>query len=396
MKKKITVGTTVVLILLSALLAFQLTYHFVGLQYQAKVDTLTKTQSDFSLLAEADSIIRENFWGEIDDEKVENGLLQGYIASLNDPHCAYLTAEEYSRYQKEREISGSAIGVRLTYDAEKNRVVVYSVFTDSPAQKEGILPGDVLISLDGKKTEDLGFYEVLEALAGEKGTKVELTVRREIAMQVMDMNFTLTRESVKPNSLAFSVLDGNVGYVQIFAFDETTLDELENAINSLVSAEVCGIVWDVRNTSGGDPLVAINALDRLLPKGILVRTVDYKGAKKEITSNETCLNLPMAVLINSATSFGGEIFASVMKDFGTATLVGETTNGKSLYQEVMELDNGSALLLSVMAYHPPLSPSFESVGIEPDVPVKLAGSNFYLLDFENDTQLVKACRLLSK
>ena len=85
MKKKITVGTTVVLILLAALLSFQLTYHFVGLQYQAKVETLTKTQSDFSLLAEADPIIRENFFGELDDEKVESGLIQGYIASLGDP-----------------------------------------------------------------------------------------------------------------------------------------------------------------------------------------------------------------------------------------------------------------------------------------------------------------------
>ncbi len=395
MKKKITVGTTVVLILLAALLSFQLTYHFVGLQYQAKVDTLTKTQSDFSLLAEADPVIRDNYFGEIDDEKVESGLLQGYIASLGDAYSAYLTQEEYTRYKKEREVLGSAIGVRLTYDAEKNRVIVYSVFNGSPAQNEGIQPGDVLVNIDGKKVEDLGFYEVLEALSGEKGTKVALSVRREIAMQVLDMNFTLTRENIKSNSVTYSVLDGNVGYVQIFAFDASAREEIENAVNALTSAQVRGIVWDVRNTTGGEPETIISILDRLLPKGVLLRTVDHKGEKKEINSDETCLSLPMTVLTNSATSFGGEIFAAVMKDYGAATLVGETTYGKSLEQKILELDNGSAILLSVMAYHPPLSPSFESVGVEPDVAVKLDGTNLYLLDHANDTQLVRACGILA-
>ncbi len=394
MKKKITVGTTVVLILLASVLVFQLTYHFVGLQYQAKVDTLTKTQSDFSLLAEADPVIRENFFGELDDEKVENGLIQGYVASLSDPYSAFLSAEEYTRYKKEREVFGSAVGVRLTYDAKKDRVVIYSVFSGSPAQTEGILPGDVITSVDGKKTEDIGFYAVLEALSGEKGTKVELTVRREIAMQVLDMNFTLTRENIKSNSVTYSVLEGNVGYVQIFAFDESVREELNNTVNALVSAQVRGIVWDVRNTSGGDPLVACSVLDRLLPEGVIAKTVNHKGEKKELVSDDTFLDLPMAVLINASTSFSGEIFAAGMKDFGKATLIGETTNGKSLDQKVFELDGGSALLLSVMAYQPPISPSFESVGVQPDISVKLDGENLYLLEHDDDTQLAEARRIL--
>lgn len=396
MKKKITVGTTVVLILLASLLVFQLTYHFVGLQYQAKVDTLTKTQSDFSLLAEADPLIRENFFGEVDDEKAANGLIQGYVASLSDPYSAFLTEEEYTRYKKEREVTGSAVGVRLTYDAKEDQVVVYSVFSGSPAQNEGVLPGDVITSVDGKKTEDIGFYAVLEALSGEKGTKVELTVRREIAMQVLDMNFSLTRENIKSNSVTYSVLEGNVGYVQIFAFDESVTEELENTVNALVSAQVCGIVWDVRNTSGGDPAVVCTVLDRLLPQGVMVKTVDHKGEEKELMSDETCLDLPMTVLINSSTSFCGEIFAAVLKDFGKATLIGEKTYGKSLEQQIFELDNGTALLLSVTAYHPPVSPSFESVGVEPDISVELGSENLYLLEHDDDAQLAQARRVLTE
>lgn len=394
MKKKITVGTTVILVLLAALLTFQLTYHFVGLQYQEKVDTLTKTQSDFSLLAEADLVIRENYFGDFDDEKTEAGMLQGYISSLGDPYSAYLTAEEYDRYQKEREASGSAIGVRLTYDAEKKQTIVYSVFNGSPAQNAGILPGDVLTAVDGEKAEDLSFYEIVGLLSGNAGTKVEVSVRREIAMQVLDMHFTLTRENAKSNAVAFSVLDGGIGYLQIFAFDAGTYEEFEVAVNSLVSAQVSGIVVDVRNTAAGDPLVAVKMLDRLLPEGVLVRTVDHRGKEKTIKSDETHLDLPMALLTNSSTSFAAEIFAATMKDFGAAVLVGETTNGKSLDQKVLELDNGSALLLSAMAYLPPISPSFESVGIEPDVAVKLEGVNFYLMTPNEDTQLARACGVL--
>ncbi|MBE6712582.1 MAG: PDZ domain-containing protein [Ruminococcaceae bacterium] len=394
MKKKITVGTTVVLILLAALLTFQVTYHFVGLQYQAKVETLTKTQSDFSLLAEADPVIRENFLGEVDDEKAEIGLIQGYVSSLGDPYSAYLTAEEYTRYKKEKETTGSAIGVRLTFDSAQNRIVVYSVLQGSPAQKEGMLPGDVLTSVAGKKVEDLGFFEVMQLLHGEPGTKVDISVRREIAMQVLDMNFTVTRDKVKANAVAYSVLEGNVGYMQIFSFEEGAVSEFHTAVNALVSAQVRGIVFDVRNTSGGDATASIKMLDRLLPEGIMVRTVNHKGEKKELKSDATCLQLPMAVLMNSETSFSAEIFAATLKDFGAATLVGEKTYGKSMEQKALELDNGSALLLSVLAYQPPVSPSFESAGIEPDVAVALEGENIYLLDQKSDNQLQRACALI--
>lgn len=394
MKKKITVGTAVVLILLVGLLTFQLTYHFVGLQYQAKVDTLTKTQADFSLLAEADPKIRENYFGDVDDEKAEIGLIQGYVSSLGDPYSAYLTTEEYARYKKEQAETGSAIGVRLTYDAAQNRIIVYSVFTGSPAQKEGILPGDIITSVNGKSVSDLGFYDVLGLLHGDAGSKVDLTVRREIAMQVLDMNFSLVREKAKANAVSFSVLEGNVGYVQIFSFGEGTYAEFETAINSLVSAQVAGIVFDLRNTSGGDPTVAVKMLDRLLPEGVLACTVDNRGTRKDLKSDATCLQLPMSILINSETSFSAEIFAASMKDFGAAILVGEKTNGKSLAQKPVELDDGSALLLSVLAYNPPVSPSFESVGVEPDVAVELVGENFYLLDQKADTQLVRATQLI--
>ncbi len=394
MNKKITVGTALIAALLAALLTFQLTYSFVGKEYQAKVDTLTKTQSDFSLLAEADLLIRENYLGGMDDQLVEDGLIKGYVSALGDKYSAYLSAEEYSRYQKESAPSGNGIGVRLTYDAKNKNIVVYNVFQSSPAEEAGVSNGDILIKVNDTPVEELGFYDTLAALSAEEGKRISLTVKRTLAAQSLEMSFDLTTGKVTPNSLSYELLEGDIGYVQIFSFDEGFKEEFEVAISSLSSVGVVGIIFDVRNTAGGNADAALFALDRLLPKGNLVHTVDHKGKKETVKSDENCIDLPFAVLINGNTSFSAEIFASVLKDYGNTTLVGEKTYGKSIDQKVIPLSGGSALLLSHKSYTPPKSPSFESVGVEPDVVCKLGTENLYLVDHDADAQFREAYHLI--
>ncbi len=390
MKKKITVGTSLIVMLLAVLLTFQLTYSFVGMEYQAKVDTLTKTQADFSLLAEADGLIRENFLGKIDDEKIEDGMIKGYISELADDYSVYLTKEEYDRYQKENAPSGNGIGVRLTFDSGKNQVVVYNVFESSPAAEKGILKGDILTKVNDEEVSEIGFYGTLAALSAEEGTKLHLSVKREIAAQVLEMDFDLTVGKVTPNSLDYKML-GEIGYIQIFSFDEGFKKQFDSAVTALTKASVQGIIFDVRNTTGGDASEALRALDKLLPEGDLVHTTDQSGKKKTVKSDESFLDLPFAVLINENTAFSAEIFAATMKDYGV-DLVGTTTYGKSLEQKVLPLTNGSALLLSDKAYTPPVSPSFEDVGVEPDIVCELGAPNFYLLEQEADVQLQEAYR----
>ncbi len=390
MKKKITVGTSLIVMLLAVLLTFQLTYSFVGMEYQAKVDTLTKTQADFSLLAEADVLIRDNFLGKIDDEKIEDGMIRGYISELEDDYSVYLTAEEYTRYQKENASSGNGIGVRLTYDTQKNQVVVYNVFESSPAREKGILKGDILTKVNDQEVSEIGFYDTLAALSAEEGTKITLSVKREIATQVLEMTFDLTVGKVTPNSLDYEIV-GDMGYMQIFSFDEGFEKQFDSATTALMKASVQGIIFDVRNTAGGDASAAIYALDKLLPKGNLAHSLDQKGEKKTLKSDENAIDLPFAVLVNKNTAFSAEIFAACMKDYGV-TLVGETTYGKSLEQKAIPLTGGSALLLSGKAYTPPTSPSFENVGIEPDIICELGAPNLYLLEHEADAQLQEAYR----
>lgn len=390
MKKKITVSTAIVLVLFAVLLTFEITYHFVGKEYQKKVDTLTKTQSDFSLLAEADLLIRENFNGDMDDRKVENGLISGYVSALEDPYSVYLPKEEYARYKKEQAPEGSGIGVRVTFDSKKEEMVVYHVSEDSPAQKEGLLAGDVILEIDGAKVSEIGFYDALSALSGQAGESLELKIRREIAAQTLEMSFSLTREEVAPNSISYRMLDGSVGYLQIFSFDKNAEKEFETAVNAMASGGAVGIVFDVRGVAGGSAESAIQMLDLLLPKGVMLYSERVGGKKTEIKSKDGAVDLPMAVITNSSTSYASELFAITLRDFDAATLVGEKTYGKSRGQTVVELEGGSALILSNVNYTPARSPGFEGIGIEPDIECQLKADNLYLIDPDLDNQLQEA------
>ncbi len=394
MKKKIPVSTACILVLLAVLLTFQITYSFVGFEYQAKVDTLTKTQSDFSLLAQADGLIRENFYTSFDDESVEKGLISGYISALSDPYSKYLSVEEYSRYQKEKAVSGNGIGVRLTWDGQEKKIYVCDTLLDSPAREAGLVPGDEIIRVNGKSAQDLGFYGVLTALSAEEGSEVSLDIKRTIATQVLDMTFTCQIGKISASNLTWEWIDNGVAYVRIYNFAPGTEKEFDTALNSILGGNAKGLVIDVRNTSDGDANTSIKMLDRLLGEGILIRCVNEKGETKEIKSDKNSFDIKTTLLINENTSFAAEIFAAVLKDFDAAVLVGETSFGKSIGQKVLELDDGSALILSNITYTPPISPSFEKVGVEPDIKCKLSVENFYFIEKEQDSQLMAAYQAL--
>ncbi len=390
MKKKITIGAALAGVLLAVLLTFQITYSFVGKVYQAKVDTLTKTPAEFTLLTEADRFIRENYQGAFDDNKIENGLIKGYVSALDDPYAAYLTAEEYAKYQREQSNVGNGIGVRLTYNAKTDEVIVYSVFSDSPAQRAGLQKGDVLNTIGNEKVSVLGFYGTLKALSAEEGSELSLTAKRSIAEQVLDMSFQLKIEQVTANCIQYEILPDSIGYVQIFSFDESGTEEFMQAVDALASSQVKAVVFDVRNTTGGNAETAAKMLDRLLPEGTLFKKKTGDGKTVSVESDATQWKLPMAVLINRDTAFAGEIFAVALRDFGAASLVGETSYGKSIGQNAMELSNGSALILSNISYLPPSSDSFEDVGLKPDVTSVLKTDNLYLIDRKDDNQLQAA------
>jgi len=396
MKKKITVASALILVLFAILLTFQITFHFVGKEYQAKVDTLTKTQSDFSLLAQADSLIRGNYKGVIEEETLENALLQGYITALGDPYARYLTEEEYAVYQQSISGSGYGVGLRLAYDAATAETFVYNILAESPAAASGIQKGDVLYRIGDALVSDLGFYGAAAALSEQSEAQVKITVRREVAARQLELEFTLARQIVHVPSVTCEMVAGNIGYVQVFSFDSSTSEEFSQALAHLTALGAKALVFDVRGNTGNSLDAALSVLDQLLPEGNLVRITDRLGKETLVLSTDIAsVSLPMAVLINENTAGASELFAATLRDFNAAVLVGKTSYGKGSNQKVFELDQGGALIFTDRTFMPPISDSFDKKGIAVDIECDITGSSHYLLSHEEDGQLQRALQALA-
>ncbi len=396
MRKKISLATAIVFMLIASILTFQITYSLVEKEYQDKFDLISKTASEFSRLAEADSLIREHFAFDYDNKEVEDALLNGYFDGLGDPYSRYLTAEEYAEYQKSKTNSGNGIGVRLTFDPAQNTLVVYDVFQSSPAEVAGLLKGDVIVSINDNSVADLGFYRAAQALSGEVGTAVQLSVRRIVAAQVLEMSFTVERSVVQSSSLSYEMLDGFIGYVQLFSLEEGTTEAFSQALNTLQSGGAVGLIFDVRDLSDSSLPTINQMLDQLLPEGDLYRLTDRVGNVTTVRSTDGEISLPMAVIVNAKTSGCAELFASVLREIKAVPIIGEVTDGNSLSQMVIPLSDGSALILSHASFSPLESAGFAEIGITPDRLVSLDGQNHYLLSRDQDLQLQAAVSTFPK
>ncbi len=396
MKKRISVLGCAALILLAAVLTFQLTFHFVSARYQEKLDDLTVSGADFTKLREADDLIRKNFLGQIDEGSLEDGALKGYVSGLNDAYSRYMTPEEYTVYQQSLSGAASGVGIRATQDPDSGEVVVYGVLSGSPADEANIRKGDVLYRVDDTPVSELGFYNAMKALSGAAGTKVKVSFLREVAAQRMELVFTMVRADVKVNSVSWEMLHETVGYLQIFSFDLETDEEFRAAIDALIADGAKSLIIDVRNNSGGSVDAMGRMLDLLLPRGDIFYRTGLDGKETAYPSDEHSVSLPMAVLINENTASAAELFAAVLKDEGAATLVGKTTYGKATGQRITEMEDGSALVLTYEKFRTARGESFDGKGVSPDVVSEFDGANLYLISRSKDTQLQDALKALAQ
>lgn len=394
MKKRISVLGCIALVALAVTLTFQLTFHFVGTRYQEKLDNLSSSGSDFSRLSEVEGLVREHYIDTPDEDDLEDGALRGYVAGLGDPYSRYLSAAEYDAYKQSLSGAASGIGIRATQDAVSGQVIVYGVVSGSPAEEAGIRKGDVLYRVDDVSVSELGFYDAMHALSGELGTKVKVSFLREVAAKQMELSFTFTRAEFKVNSVSAEMLGETVGYIQIFSFDLMTNEEFRTAVEALIADGAKSLLIDVRNNAGGSLDAASSILDLILPRTDMYYRSDGSGKEKVVGSDEHCIKLPMAVLINESTASAAELFAAVLQSQGAATLVGTTTYGKGTGQRVLELEDGSALIISVERFRPVNRESFDGKGITPDLDIKLDGDNFYLLSRAKDNQLQEAINVI--
>ncbi len=395
MRRKLSVSAALVLVLIGALLTFQITYSFVGQKYQEKLDQIMANQTDFSKLAAVDELVRDQFVGTINDTELMEKTLRGYMQGLGDSGCSYLSKEEFAEYVRSGSGEGMGVGVNVTYLSSLKPMYVYRVFEDSPADKAGILPGDVIDAINGEPVQNMGFAVAKAKLNGAEGGSVALSLRRG----EQPLELTVSYASFRVETVSYSMLDQTVGYLRIYSINPLTEGEFKAAVDALVSQGAKSLVYDLRNTVGGDYTTVVKMLDHLIAGKTLARTYSSeKDVSSVLASTDHSVTLPSAVLVNGITSSGAELFAASLRDCSGAILVGETTYGDAAIRTSVKLADLSGLVITTRYFAPPVSESFQGKGLICDVQASLAPGeelSLYTLSYQADSQLQAAVRALT-
>lgn len=391
---KIVMLVIITIIITSLLTAFG-TYRY--LTYKGAVGN-NKANTGLSgleyTLSRFRSELEKKYMGEINDEDLINGAIKGYVAALGDPYTVYYTKEEMQEIMQETNGNYVGIGIYMTLNKEKNTIEVIKPMENSPAEEAGILQGDLIIKVDGETYTGEKMQEASNKIKGEAGTKVKL----EILRGTQTKEFEITRKKVLISHISTKILDNNIGYIAISDFDGGCSDEFEEKYKKLKSQGINKLIIDIRNNGGGIVDEAINILDLMTNKNSTLLVTKNKIGNEEVTKSkkEPIINMPVVVLTNEYSASASEILAGALKDNKKAILIGTTTYGKGVIQELRQLSDGSGLKITTNEYFTPNRNAINKVGIKPDIEVELPDDTKTQLVIEekDDNQLQKAIEVL--
>lgn len=366
MNKKISLGLALSLIAVSIAVTFILTSFFSLQSFNTKVVDVNEKAKKYTALQALDSYVRDNYYGDINENTLSDGIMKGYVSGIDDKYSRYLTEEEYLTEQNDN--SGTLVGLGLTIaEDESGYIRISEIISDSPATDSGLLENDIIIAIDGVDVKDIGFAEAADAMRGTEGSPISLTIRRD----GKDTEYSFTRRSIEVTTVEAEMLGNYVGYIKISGFKQNTPQQFIDALERLTANGATSLVFDLRDNGGGLVSALSECLDPLLPEGV-VATAEYKDGHSEtlVYSDASELNMPMAVIVNENTASAAELFAASLRDFGKAPLVGSQTYGKGVMQTTTELENGGAVILTVAEYKTSRSECYDGIGLTPDVPVE--------------------------
>lgn len=346
-------------------------------------------------LTEIEALMNNYYLDELDYEEIETWLYKGAVAGLGDPYAAYYTEEEYQSMLDTTNGSYCGIGVEISQNISTGIVTVARVFEGSPAEKAGLLPGDVLYKVGDMEATGEDLTMIVSKIKGKEHTTVVISVAREGEDDYLE--FQVERETIEVQTVESEMLEGEIGYIAISSFDDVTSDQFVQALDKLEGQGMEGLIVDLRDNGGGLVSCVCKILDRLLPEGLIVYTEDKYGNREEERSDaEHYFDKPLAVLVNGNSASASEIFAGAIKDYGIGALVGTKTYGKGIVQKIYPLSDGTAVKLTVSKYYTPKGNNIHGIGIEPDVEIELdeALEKKVVVSKEEDNQLQKARELL--
>lgn len=325
---------------------------------------------------------------------LQDGIYKGMVKALGDPYSEYYSVEELEEAVNSNQGISYGIGAYISMSKQMNMAMINGVMEESPALQAGLREGDIIYEVDGESTQGLSLTQVVNRVKGREGTTVNLTIYREGESDFLDIQVIRSKQ-IETSTVDSGILEDTdgIGYLRIREFDAITVDQYAEAMAELNEYGMKGLILDLRSNPGGDLGAVVEIAGRILPKGLIVYTEDKNGKRKEYRGDDTWeLEVPLVVLVNGYSASASEILAGAIQDYNKGTLIGTTTYGKGIVQQIHRLDDGTALKLTISAYYTPSGRNIHGVGIEPDIELEY---DYEASESEGkDNQVEKAIEIL--
>lgn len=372
-------GWKIVLAILCAFViaagSFIAAVQYLNTRYAAALSAREEDSPVQAKAAEVQEIIETYFIDDYDEDTLADGAASGMVDATGDEWSYYLSADEVAAYEESMANAYVGVGITITEDAEAGGMRVEEVAAGGPAEEAGIRVGDLLLAVEGEDVLPLGIDGTRNLVRGEEGTHVNMHFSRNDT----EYDVSVERRSIETPVVTGELLDGSIGYIKIDNFDERSAAETIAFVKDLIGQGAEALLFDVRFNPGGYADELVKVLDYLLPEGDLFRSVDYAGCEEVDTSDASCVELPMAVLVNEDSYSAAEFFAAALQEYEWATIVGSQTYGKGNFQTAFYLSDGSMVNLSIGKYYTPGGKSLSETGVTPDVVVDLDDEQYALL-----------------
>lgn len=357
----------------------------------SSVITLGVVMANNFSLDYAKKIILENYYGGVDKKALEEGALDGMVASLGDEHSTYIGSEfGYDTFASEINGEFSGIGVSILA-TEENRSSIVSVFSGTPAEKAGLKNGDVFLEVNGKGVEFAGVQAIADAVIGEIGTSVNIKVERDGT----PLSFDIVREKIYVPTINKKTFE-NFGYIQVTSFDQRTDEDFKAALDELKDKD--GLIIDLRNNTGGLLDTTVNMLDMLINEGTLIQTRYNDGEINYTAKGTQVYDKPVVVLVNELSASASEFFSAAIKENNRGEVVGVNTYGKGSIQTTFRLPDNRGIHLTIGRFYSPEGNEINGVGVAPtyevENPEEYQWMDVDIIPFEEDLQLKKALEVI--
>lgn len=377
MEKKFTMKQVVVfMVSVSAFTAIVCIAVFILVQlfvpkYEISFDPQNVSIANINKFNQVRSILKDDYYQAVNENDLLEGAVGGLADALKDPYTVYFNKDQMKSFMEKSE--GSYVGIGISVNSDENGILtVIEPFEDSPAKKIGIIKGDKIIKVDGEDVTTLRDENmVISMIKGQENTKVAITVFRPALGK--SLNFNIIRKKIKIVNIKSEILPDNIGYIKLMMFDQNIAKDFYDHLNKMLQSGIEGIIIDLRDNPGGSYEQVVAIADRILPEGLIVYTEDRNKIRQEKKSDKIELDIPIVLLINGNSASASEILAGSIKDLDKGTLVGTTTFGKGLVQELRLLNDGSGIKVTVSKYFTPSGISIQGIGIKPDMEVDVTG-----------------------